>query len=96
MYPLFRERQPELAKKRTCLLVILRRRHDGDVHPLGLVDLARVDLREDQVVANSEGVIATAVERLRRQAAEVADARKSDEQARSLLRELGLPFAKKD
>ena len=60
------------------MLVALGVRDDGDVHALGLVDLAGVDLREDQVVANAQGVIATAVERLRRHAAEVADARQSD------------------
>src|SRR5215213_7413790 len=67
---LFAERHSELAKKETSLLVVLRARDDGDVHALRLVDLARVDLGKDQVVANAEGVVAAAVERLRRHAAE--------------------------
>src|SRR6185436_282015 len=75
---LLAERHSELAQKKPRLLVILRRGDDGDVHALRLVDLARIDLRKDQVVANAEGVIAAPVERLRRHAAEVADARKSD------------------
>src|SRR6266545_7924803 len=78
MFLLLAERHPQLAKKKTSLLVILRVGDDGDVHALRLVDLSRIDLGEDQVVANAEGVIATTVERLRRHAAKVANARKSD------------------
>src|SRR4051794_29160787 len=75
---LFPERHPELAEKDARLLVVLRVRDDGDVHALRLVDLARIDLGEDEMVANAEGVITATVERLRRHAAEVADARQSD------------------
>src|SRR5688572_3657948 len=75
---LLAEGHSELAQKEARLLVVLRRGDDGDVHALRLVHLARIDLREDQVIANAEGVIAATVERLRRHAAEVADARKSD------------------
>src|SRR3954452_9450708 len=72
---LLREGQTELAEEETSLVVVLRIGDDGDVHPLGLVDLGDVDLGEDEVVANAERVIDASVERLRRHAAEVAHAR---------------------
>src|SRR5437773_3390965 len=75
---LLAERHPELAKEETSLLVVLRVRDDGDVHTLGFIDLDRIDLGEDQVVANAEGVIAATVERFRRNAAKVANARQRD------------------
>src|SRR6185295_17161517 len=75
---LLAERHAELAQKEARLLVVLRRGDDGDVHALRLVDLARIDLGKDQVVADAEGVVAAAVERLRRDSAEVAHARESD------------------
>src|ERR1051326_8398638 len=71
---LLAERHPELAKEETSLLVVLRVRDDGDVHSLRLVDLARVDLRENQMVANTQGVVAATVEGTRRDTAEVAHA----------------------
>src|SRR5437764_250828 len=72
------EGHPELAQQKARLLVVLRRSDDGDVHSLGLVDLGHVDLREDDVIADAEGVVAAAVERLGRHAAEVAHARQRD------------------
>src|ERR1051325_7094676 len=75
---LLAERHAELAQKEARLLVVLRRGDDGDVHALRLVDLARIDLGKDQVVADAEGVVAAAVERLRRHAAEVAHAGQRD------------------
>src|SRR3954453_11664917 len=72
---LLREGQTELAEEETSLVVVLRIGDDGDVHPLGLVDLGDVDLGEDEVVANAERVVAASVERFRWHAAEVAHAR---------------------
>src|SRR4029079_9900056 len=56
------------------LLVGLRRRHDADLQPAETVDLVVIDLGERDLLAQPEGVVATAVERLRRDPAEVADA----------------------
>src|SRR6185295_9458941 len=70
---LARERHAELAQHVQRTLVIAGRRHDGDVHSLGLLDLVVVHLGEDQMVANAQRIVAPAVEALARNAAEVAD-----------------------
>src|SRR6266545_889720 len=72
------ERNAELAQQELCALIVARGRHDRDVHPLGFLDLVVIDLREDQVVPDPQGVIAAAVEALRRRTAEVAHARQRD------------------
>src|SRR5882672_8704560 len=59
-------------------VVILRRGDDGDFHALELVDLGVVDFSEDQLVAEAKGVVAAAIEALRGNATEVADAGKGD------------------
>ena len=51
-----------MAQQRARLLVGLRRRHDADVHAARLVDLAEIDLGEDQLVAQTDRVIAAPVE----------------------------------
>src|SRR6185503_17756378 len=56
------------------LLVGLRRRHDADLQPAETVHLVVVDLGERDLLAQPEGVVAPAVERLAGDAAEVADA----------------------
>src|SRR3712207_5832722 len=57
------------------LFVVARGRDDGDVHAARLVHLVEIDLGEDELVADAERVVAAPVERLRRDAAEVAHAR---------------------
>src|SRR4029453_9010804 len=59
---------------------------DRDVHAPRRVDLVVVDLREDELFGDSERVVPTAVERVGREAAEVADAR--DRQADQAIEEL--------
>src|SRR5437763_5626564 len=61
-----------------CFVIVLGGGHNGDVHALLLVDLRIINLREDQLIAQAEGVVAASVERLGRDAAEVAHARQSD------------------
>src|SRR5438132_12534442 len=51
---------------------------DGDVHAPHLVDLVVVDLGKDQLLGDSERVVAATVERRRREAAEVTDTRNGD------------------
>src|SRR5580704_13635127 len=60
------------------LFVRFGRRHDRDVHAAGLVDLVVVDLGKHQLLAQTEIVVSTPVERLRRKASEVANARQHD------------------
>src|SRR5262245_60010131 len=59
-------------------LVVLRRRGDRDVHAPELVDLFVLDFREDDLFLDAQAVVATAVERTRVDATEVADARDRD------------------
>src|SRR6266498_1638028 len=75
---LFAKRHAELTQEEARLLVVLRRGDDGDVHSLRLVDLPRIDLRKDQMVADAEGVVAAAVEGARGHTPEVAHAREGD------------------
>src|SRR5690349_515403 len=74
------EREPELAQQRTPLVVVLRRGDDRDVEAADAVDLVLVDLVEHALLRETEGVVAVAVELLRAQAAEVADARERERQ----------------
>src|SRR3954453_11832502 len=74
------EGEAEVTKERAALSVVGRRGHHGDVHTPGAVDLVLVDLVEHDLLGETEGVVATAVELLGRQAAEVADARERERQ----------------
>src|SRR6476620_11808869 len=56
------------------LLVGLRRRHDADLQPAETVHLVVIDLRERELLAQSQGVVAAAIERLVGDPPEVADA----------------------
>src|SRR3954453_17252444 len=74
------EGEAEVTKERAALSVVGRRGHHGDVHTPDPVDLVLVDLVEHDLLRETEGVVATAVELLRRQAAEVTDTRKRERQ----------------
>src|SRR3954470_7495288 len=67
------EREAERAEQRTAVVVGLGGRDDGDVHPAYRIDLVVVDLRKDQLLGDTERVVATPVELARRHAAKVAD-----------------------
>ena len=72
------EREVEGVQKSLALLVGGGGGHDGDVHTTGVIDLVEVDLREDELLGDAHGEVATAVEALSGDAAEVADARNGD------------------
>src|SRR6266849_1784036 len=72
----FAKRKPQRLEQLAALLIVLRAGRHGDVHALDLVHARVIDLRKDQLVLQSQGVIPAAVERILRQAAEVANARK--------------------
>src|SRR5690349_20204448 len=74
------EREAEVTKERTALSVVGRRGDHGDVHAPGTVELVLVDLVEHDLLRETEGVVATAVELLGGQTAEVADARERERQ----------------
>src|SRR5437867_2613904 len=75
---LLTERTSQGREQHLGVLVRARRRDDADVHAADLVDLVVDDLREDQLLAQTERVVAPAVEALGRHAAEVAHARQRD------------------
>src|ERR1044072_930319 len=75
---LLAERETEGFEQGFAVLVVLRRRGDRDVHAPELVDLVVLDLGEDDLFLDAEAVVATAIERTRVDAAEVADARDRD------------------
>src|SRR5690606_1875536 len=68
------ERHAEVTHQRQPLLVVRGSGHEGDVHALHLLDLVDVDLGEDDLLTQPEGVISAAVEGLGGHALEVADA----------------------
>src|ERR1700737_1724791 len=67
------EGEPEGAQQRPSLLVVRRRRGDGDVHAPDRRHLVVVDLREDQLFRHAEAVVAPAVERTGVETPEVTD-----------------------
>src|SRR5690349_8856654 len=75
---LLAEREIEGIEKGLALLVVLRRRRNGDVHSPELIDLVVLDFRENDLFLDAEAVVATAVERTRVDAAEVTDAGNRD------------------
>src|SRR5262245_61236610 len=68
------ERHAEELEQSLALLVRSRARDDVYLHAADSLDLVVVDLREDQLLTYAQAVVAAAVEGLRRQAPEVADA----------------------
>src|SRR5207249_8115180 len=74
------EREAEVTKESAALIVVGRRGDHGDVHTPGAVDLVLVDLVEHDLLRETEGVVATAVELLGGQTTEVADARQRERQ----------------
>src|SRR3954453_1869682 len=73
-----RERKADAAQERARIVVGLRGGRDRDVQAPDGGHAVVVDLREDDLLADSERVVAAPVERVRVEAAEVADARQRD------------------
>ena len=67
------EREAELLEQRAALVVVGGGGDDRDVHAPRAVDPVLVDLVEHDLLGQTEGVVATAVELLGREAAEVTD-----------------------
>src|SRR5574337_138830 len=66
------ERKAEGAQQCLALVIGLRARRDADVQPADRIDLVVVDLGEDDLLLHADVVVAAAVERAARYAAEVA------------------------
>src|SRR5690606_38951180 len=76
--PLLPEGEVEGLEQRPGLIIRLGSRTNDDVRAQVLIDLVVVDLWKHDVLLDAHGVVATAVEALGVQAAEVANARKRD------------------
>src|SRR5262245_50037683 len=74
MTRLLPERHAQMGEEGLGLLVRPGSGHDVDVHAAHLVDLVVDDLRDDQLLAQSQGVVPPPVEPARWYAAEVAHA----------------------
>src|SRR5215813_2185715 len=48
-----------------CLFIVARTGHNRNVHAAQLVDLVEIDLRKNELLANSDRVIAAAIKGLR-------------------------------
>src|SRR6202171_3133235 len=72
------EGKVEGDEKRARLVVGLRRRTNRDVHAPDFGRLVEVDLGENDVFLEAEGVVAPAIETLRIEPAEIAHARQRD------------------
>src|ERR1700679_680401 len=60
------------------MFVVARRRGDGDVHATDLIDLVVLNLGENDLLLDTQAVVAAAVEGTGADAAEVPDARNRD------------------
>src|ERR1700735_2084732 len=68
------------------MLVVARRRGDGDVHATNLIDLVVLNLGENDLLLDTQAVVAAAVEGTGADAAEIPDAR--DRNAHETIEEL--------
>ena len=56
------EGHAELLQEEVALLVVGGRRHERDVHALGVLELVEVDLREDRLLGQPQRVVAATVQ----------------------------------
>ena len=74
---MFLERKTELLEKCISLLVCLGGCHESDFHTVNARVLVHVDLREDDLLLEAEGIVAISV-KLLGNTVEVADTREGD------------------
>ncbi len=71
------KRHSQTFQKRARLLIVARRRDNRDVHPPLLIDFVEINLRKDQLLFDSDRVVAAAVKGPGRNPAKISDARQS-------------------
>ena len=76
--PLVSERSAQSLQQLLGLLVGLSGGDEADVHAADRIDLVEVDLGEDDLLLQAEGVVAAAIEGVAVDAAEVANAGQRD------------------
>src|SRR6185295_16318559 len=74
-YPRSAQRKAETLEQLAAFFVVVRGRCQSDVHALDLVDARVINFRKDQLIFQTQRVVAAAIESVRRQAAKVADTR---------------------
>src|SRR5580704_11585299 len=72
------ERHPQMLQQRARLVVVRRSGHNRHVHPLHLVDFLVRNLREDQLIVQSNRIVAPSVERLGGDSPEISNPRQHD------------------
>src|SRR3954471_1841319 len=72
------ERQAHRLQQRTSVVVGLGGSRDRHVETADLLNVVVVDLREDELLADADRIVAASVERIGVETAEVADARERD------------------
>src|SRR5664279_3989862 len=72
-YPFFSQWKSETLEKFAAFLVVFRGCGQRDVHALDLVNAGVIDFWKHQLIFQAKCVIATTIERVRRQSTEVAD-----------------------
>src|SRR5713226_5256415 len=77
-YPFFAKREPEPFEELAPFFIVLCGGGQGDVHALDFVHPRVVNFRKYQLIFQSDGVVAAAVESVGRQAAKIAHARQHD------------------
>src|SRR6185436_7157173 len=76
--PSLPEREVERGEQRACFVVGARAGANGNVEAPGIGDLVEIDLRKDRVFLDAKAVVATAVEALWIEPAEIAHAWQRD------------------
>src|SRR5688572_22071320 len=71
IHHLLPERHSQTLQKRARLFIIASAGDYCDVHPTQFVDFVEVDLRENQLLADPNGVVSTTIKRLGRDATEI-------------------------
>src|SRR5262249_34707378 len=76
-YPRSAQRKAETLEELAAFFVVVRGSGQGDVHALDLVDARVINFRKDQLIFQTQRVVAATIESVRRQASRVADTRKN-------------------
>ena len=71
------ERHPHEFKEIQGFVVGFSAGDDGDIHALLALDFVELDFRENGLIADTQGIIASAIKRTDRKSAKVSNSRKS-------------------
>src|SRR6266542_6080665 len=66
------KRHSQSLQKCARLIVVVRRGHNRDIHSAQFVDLIKINLRKDQLLADANRIVSTAVEGFRRDSTKIS------------------------